>query len=359
MSTTFSTAPSQRVIQRLLVQVRGDVNVSICDLTATGASGLMCTGAGALTELRRLSRVGYAGTVQADLEYYILGVAAPSRPMALEDDGLIPVTLEMRLQAQRNVGVNRPITPTRFMRAGDDASVRAAVELANELKGMDLLLHIPLDARWLDGPLLPLVRVLSRADHTVALTLAGQFDPLAKKGRAVAFRQLISSLPGCWLVRVDPLVALDGLAHGAACAAVGVTGGLRHSVAPGEASQSSGFNPAPGVFLRDMMSVRNSSTVAAWYANYLSPTCSHPLCGDRPLDSFYATPQGKAAAVLHNAHSWVDLATELFAQPASHRAEWLHGVLEAAMLAHDWLPGTAGVQVKPQPLLAAYVGIGP
>lgn len=349
----------QRVSERLLVQVREPPNGFLRELTGTGLSGLMCTGANALAELRLLRRVQYTGARQADPEYYMRAAASPSQTMAVDHEGLFYITAEMRLQAQRDVGADWAITPTLFLRAGDIDSVKVAVKFVNQLSIADVILHAPLDAMWLDGPISSLATALGCSDHPVALTLVGQYDPVAKKGRAAALRGLIEALPGCWLVRVDPLVALYGLAHGVACAAVGVSGGLRHAVGPGKISEAAGYNSPPGIFMRELMSIRNGDTIAAWYANDSSPVCAHPLCGSRPLDSFYATSDDKGAAALHNAHSWVDLAYELLGLPPSVRAAWLHGALEAALLAHDWLPGTNGVRVKPHRLLAALVDLGP
>lgn len=224
-------------------------------------------------------------------------------------------------------------TPSKFLRAGDRAALRALLG-ATASAPANIVTRIAIEAVVLEATFRDdfFDDLAPHQGRKFSFVFADKKDPLAEYQRLDGLRRLLNLHPGSEVDHVDPLVAADALANGASFVAVGASSGRRMPKRPGD--PSGGRNAAgylPGLFNVELLELRSPMIYADWYANSPSPYCH--TCG-RALDVFETTVADKSVIIGHNLHQTSAHITDLMAQPASGRLSWLRDVRLDAHASH-------------------------
>ncbi|GAA4584822.1 hypothetical protein GCM10023194_25700 [Planotetraspora phitsanulokensis] len=324
------------VHQRILMLERAKLVTRAPDHLDPARSGLVLCGDGSSARLRQL-RPSFTGVLAEDCAAYEKEVATADAPFSLPENVLFGGDLDSVLQAQIDRGANFAITPTRYVKAADIASLKAIMKKVNTLGRDDVIVTLPVSISWLRPETQSaLIAVLGAIKHPVALILGGQYDPLKQFAAAPQhLRELLAKVPGTGLWRTD-LAGFDALAHGAGFAAIGAGGSVRHLVPAGERAQTSRSGPNyPAVLVPDLLRFSTAEFLATSYANAAPPRCHCPQCGGY-LDSFFGlTDAVKAAAHAHNTATWNAWLPDLLDQPAlPDRQRWWRSRCKLAVDAH-------------------------
>jgi hypothetical protein len=324
---------------RLLAYVpSGDARV-IGSITATSPdSGLMLYGPGASADARALPP-GMRQCVGVDVGAWSRSFATVAEPLELPaQGGLFAVSLDTWVAgiaaASRATAV---LTPSRMVRAGDWASLRALLVSGSQTSRPQAVLLVAADAEMLDAANFQtfLAHVATYADTTrLAFLFAdkgSQHGPVARRERAAAIRSLLAAHPDALLVGLDALVGTDLAARGGS-AAVGVTSTLRRPRLPGGKGGPIAADWLPGLLLPDLWECRSPAIYADWYLNAASPTCAS--CGGRALDRFAPQPSDKAAILAHNVHTWLSVHTEIRRRTPVAAQLWLDDDRRRGLAAH-------------------------
>lgn len=135
----------------------------------------------------------------------------------------------------------------------------------------------------------------------VALLFVAKGEGLRSSEALDGLRWMLNQVGRVWLIGVQPLVALDAVAHGAERAYVGTNSTLRFPSPPGV----NGFNKnavdfVPGLLHPHLLEMRSPRVYADWYVASRTPHC--PVCG-RPVDGYTPTPRSRLKVVDHNIHA--------------------------------------------------------
>lgn len=331
-------AATRAVAQRILTLERANLLAQAPDYLNSAHGGLVVCGNGGSARLHEL-RSSFDGVLAEDRAAYEKEVASPEAPFSLPENVLFGGDLDSVLQEQIDRGATFAITPTRYVRAGDPASLKAVLRETETLRRDDVIVTLPLSVGWLRAEARSLLVAVIRAiEHPVALILGGQYDPLKQFTAAPQnLRELLAEVPGAGLWRTD-LAGFDALAHGAGFAAVGAGGSLRHLVPAGERAETSG-PPGPhypSVLVPDLLRFSTAKFLADSYANTTPPRCYCSHCDGAYLDSFFGlTNQVKAAAHAHNSATWNAWLPDLLEQPTLFdRQHWWRTRCQHAVDAH-------------------------
>jgi hypothetical protein len=322
----------------VLVHARPRGVTGLLPLVDQRRSGIILCGDKPQSGLARCRKAGFKGILAIDPRGYEDGPATPEAPFTLSADGqLFEPSLEQALNEQRQAGADVAFTPTRFVEAGDAASLKAAARIAAELGRDDTVFSVPISIAWLNSTYVnQLIAILARVPLPKALFLGAQLDPLDNVREAVAnVRRLCAEAGPVGVFRTD-FEGFDACAHGAFSASVGTGGALRHIIPPGEPARSViSKDKSPSVLVPDLIHYFKGSTLARRYANVTAPGCGCAACGGRKIDTFLG--QGDStAAHLHNVRTWMDWLPDLFdsATPAD-RTRWWQGRCRAAVDNHE------------------------
>jgi hypothetical protein len=317
--------------------------------SSSAASGIVVRGSSPLGALRRAKAFGYRSLVVLDAGAWTTHVATRNSPTLLHAPGaLTQISLDSWACDLLGAGASAVLTPSKFVQAGNWGALRAVLDAGDETSLPGVLTLVPTDAAMLDDSCLPrFIRALSGTNRPLALLFAARSKPLARWGRAAALREVMSAIPGCLVLAVEPITAADAFAYGASGAAIGISGGLRRPRRPGD--RSGGPNArdfTPGLFLRDLWEHRSPGTYGDWYGNSPSPTCG--ACGGRALDEFGNDEADKVAVLRHNVHAWLGVHSELCSFDPLSRRLILAEERANALAAHLALrPASATVEADP------------
>lgn len=304
----------------------------------------------------------FAGPLVADPEAYTTETATPDGVFSLPHDTLYP-ELDNVLDEQRAAGATVALTPTRYIRANDSASLHELSQQAKRIDRDDTILAVPIAVDWLGHDHIDeLTEQLLPVDLPMAVICGGQFDPLEKTPGAVEnLRRLEAELPHVMRARTD-LSAFDGLAHGSFAGAIGIGGSRRHLVPPGERRLDPRAGNAPGVLVPQLMSYVRSAELAEFYDDETTspPRCVCGACEGRPLTRFLR-PEDRRQANAHNVLIWTDWLHDMLELPSlGARASWWRSSCRAALDQHDIAEAQLGFRAfTPRPALRRYAETPP
>jgi hypothetical protein len=229
-------------------------------------------------------------------------VATAQRPSELGgDDGLLGVTLT-QWASGFPTGATL-LAPSGFVPADDWGTLQAQVRYWTQDPVDRVVPFIPTDQGMLRrGSRARFVDQLSALpEGPVALLFAAKGEGLQSSEVLDGLRWMVTQIERVWLVGVQPLVALDAIAHGAQRTYVGTNSTLRFPSPPGV----NGFNKnakdfVPGLLHPDLLEMRSPGVYADWYVTSHAPRC--PVCG-RSVDGYTPTPGSRLRVVDHNIHA--------------------------------------------------------
>lgn len=329
---------ARAVAQRILMLQRAKLVQGTPGYLDPDHGGLVLCGDGASARLGEL-RSGFSGVLLEDLAAYEKEIATPDAPFAIPEGVLFGGDLDSVLQEQIDRGATAAIAPTRYVKAGDSAALKAILKAVDAVERDDVIVPLPVSIGWLrDEGRTQLTAVIRRMRHPVALILGGQFDPLQQFAAAPEnLRGLLRDVPGIGLWRTD-LAGFDALAHGGSFAAIGAGGSVRHLVPAGERAETSnqGGPNYPSVLVPELLRFSTAKFLADAYANSTPPRCHCPLCDGSFLESFFGlTDAVKAAAHAHNAAIWNSWLPDLFEHTRlADRQRWWRDRCKLAVEAH-------------------------
>ncbi|EIV94909.1 hypothetical protein [Frankia sp. QA3] len=264
----------------------------------------------------QLALARYRGPLLLDPGRYEAHPATSDKPFIVPPDDMYGSGLERELDLQIERRAMAAITPTGYIRAADWNALKAVVGAAQDLGRADVIVMLPIDATWLrDDSVEKLDLAIKNIPHPVAVAVGGQFNPFDRYKKATTnLRRLLTDNPRVGLWRSD-LQVFDAIGHGALFAALGLSGSLRHTVPPGEPTESKkGGGPASAtVLLTEFLRFTRGSDLATLYANADAPTCDCPACDGARLDRFDGSDnEVRALADSHNAAVWARLLDAVF-----------------------------------------------
>lgn len=336
LSPSGQGAAARAVDQRVLMLERTRLLTYAPTYLDPAHGGLVLCGAGCSARLSEL-RPSFTGVLAEDCAVYEKEVATADAPFSLAQNVLFGGDLESVLQEQIDRGATFAVTPTRYVKAADAASLKAIMKQVNTLARDDVIVTLPVSIGWLRPEHRDqLIAVIRAIDHPVALVLGGQYDPLTQFAAAPQhLRGLLADVPGTGLWRTD-LAGFDALAHGGGFAAIGAGGSVRHLVPADERAQTSAPGPHyPAVLVPDLLRFSTAKFLADSFANTTPARCNCDRCGGY-LESFFGlTNAVKAAAHAHNTAAWSSWLPDLLNQPTlADRQRWWRTRCQVAVDAH-------------------------
>src|SRR5262249_41154335 len=154
---------------------------------------------------------GYPFPVVPDVGAWTTQVATRDSPTLLHAaDALMQVTLDSWATGLLAAGANAVLTPSKFVRAGNWPALRAVLAAGEETSLREVLTLVATDAAMLDSSRVRgFTHALSRTSRPLALLFAAKTKPLACQGRVAALREVMTAVPGCLLLAVEPITAAD------------------------------------------------------------------------------------------------------------------------------------------------------
>jgi len=339
-----SSAPSAMIGRILGYTTEGHERVALAGTAPSPVSGVVIRDRDPLGAVMRARSSGYRSVVVPEVGAWTSEVATRQSPTLLEaPDALVQVSLDSWAASLLNAGANAVLTPSKFIELGDWPTLRAVLCAGEGTELPEVITLVATDAAMLDLGHLPTFIENIATHRPVAVAFASKSPPFERAGRMAALRYLLSKRPGCFLLATEPVVATDAYAHGAAGAAIGITGGTRKPHRPGDrggGGNSKGF--LPGLFLRDLWEHRSPEVYADWFANSPSPTCM--ACGGGALEVFDNTNHDKDVVLRHNVHAWLEVLDELRVRTRADQQLWLADERSSALAAHLTLrPATGAI----------------
>lgn len=355
---------SRTIAGRLLVHASAEAAVDVADLVDPASSGLVVAAKKLVDTARQLrDEHGFSGVLILDPQAYTEYWATPDQPFRELPDRLFGGSTAEQIQEQIDAGADAAMTPTGCIRAGDAASLRAALEQATALEREDVIVTVPLEAGWLQGGKADIaVDMLSRVDLPKAVLIAAQFNPpeqVTPAHESVLNERRLAAEPSATALFRRDLAALDAVAHGALAGSVGTSGDLRHIIPPG---QKRFFKPprkgeppdqSPNILVPDLRAYLRGSTIAERFREAAAPACSCAVCGGRRLSTFSGRADWTAAR-RHDVTTWSEWLPNIAGQQApTDRAQYWTGLCRHGIANHevyDNLAGRPGTFRPPLPL---------
>lgn len=319
--------------------------------------GLVVAGAHALSSIRSLRLAHPELPLLAEPSSASGYAATPDRPFQIDEDGLIPETLEGLLQAQRDAGVSLPVTPSGQIAAQDFEALKAVVNGANAVPDPDVVTLVVIADIWLIAPWIDhLCAVLKTSRHPIALgVINGNEDPLARRGAVVGYRRIVQEVQQVIAWRTD-LSGIGALAYGAPAAVIGrVPSQRRYSAAGSTPRSSNKTDKTPHVLLPSLMRYSRAQWMQTeWFAQGDPLPCSCRHCGGRAVDRFDESAESIALAHLHNALALRELVAACLDAPV--RSAWWIQRLRDSSAEHVTLSSRIGRDVKPLAFVDRWLG---
>ncbi|AKU14917.1 hypothetical protein [Luteipulveratus mongoliensis] len=318
--------------------VRNDA-YEIATLPGAGSRPLLVRDPEPRTLVSALTAHGRASELVIDHGYWRNVVATPAKPSAgVGAGGLFAAHLDEWVgSVLTRSGTAKVLSPSYFVQAGDWAALDALVSALMTVSDPRLVPFIATDAVMMGSANISRFRrALAPLDgRPIALLFAAKYRPLTSKPALTALRTVLAAHPGAWLVGVEPLVALDAIAHGAGRVFVGTSSTQRFPRVPG--CGGGGFNAAgfvPGLLHSELLEMRSPMIYADWYISTRAPRCT--IC-KAPVDSFSATDQSKKAIRDHNIHAMSAVYTAMTAMAPGSLQLSAHKHRLSGLLAHTAL----------------------
>lgn len=232
--------------------------------------------------------------------------ATPTEPFLLDDDphSIFPLTLDAALDLQLMSGSDLAVTPTGQIKAGDSASLKAALVEVNALDRKDILFALPMAAGWLSQEqyLRQLIAVINRSRHPVLLCFTSTTNPLESTKRLRAYRRLFDEVIIPIIAYRTDLAGFDALAHGALASAIGSYPSLRRLDPVGK--HGFAVDPedlSPHMLIDDMLRfVRSTHMRREWFAGATPIVCFCAICRGSDLDRLHGSNAERGIGHRHN-----------------------------------------------------------
>ncbi|MCE7009999.1 hypothetical protein LWC34_45415 [Kibdelosporangium philippinense] len=325
------------LLNRMMVYTRPKQVPNLQPHISTERSGFVLAGANTNGRMRLLEDSGYDGVVLVDPAAYEKHVATPDAPFWIPEDQMLPMTLDEMLNQQLVAGVTAAITPTKFIRAGDTDSLKAAARQVKALGRNDVIFAVPLDVSLLDRRYIRQVTaILVDVGRPVGLVLGGQLDPLTHAAsRIIQNLRLLAATIDLFPMRTD-FNAFDLVAHGAFAGAIGISGAVRHAVEPPQPALFIVRDPSPSVLVPELMCWWKGSKLGKLFGarQNLIPRCPCAVCGSKRLSRFQRQAD-ENEAVAHAVATWSGYATDMLDAPTMRlRAQYWKNICTAALENH-------------------------
>lgn len=357
---------------RMLTLGSGESVVSLAGDVDREHGGIVVAGKNPREVLRQLRRA-YPDMVlleQPNIHEQVCATAARPFPTGAEpQDGELALftvnepTLGDALDAQLTAGASVAITPTGFIEAAAHDVVTALVAQANALDRHDTIVHLPLASTWLavDADRRKLIAAIKRLKHPAVISIADRSDPAAATGVVeglIAVFTAVETKVGVWY---SDLGALEALALGGLCGAVGVTSSARHILVPGTfaRSPSKGQDRTPNAVIPGLSRFKRARAMQSdWFANGSDPGCSCAICGGGEISRFSSSVEDILVAHRHNL-LWFQTHHVALLGSANRRVWWADHLAEASA-AHLALASATGVRaISPDAALAKRIKLNP
>ncbi|MEO6086650.1 MAG: hypothetical protein ABIQ18_26405 [Umezawaea sp.] len=325
------------LLNRMLVYARPDQVSNLRSHVSLDRGGFILAGAKVHGRMRLMEESGYQGVVLADPAAYEKHLATPDAPFWTPEGQALPMTLDGMLDQQLVAGAAAAITPTKFIRAGDTDSLRAAARQVKDLRRDDVIFAVPLDVSLLDRHYIRQVKaILVDAGCPVGLVLGGQLDPLAQAASRIIknLRQLAASID-LFPMRTD-FNAFDLVAHGAFAGAIGTSGSVRHAVEPPQKPFYIVSDASPSVLVPEFMCWWKGSKLAKLFGarQHLIPQCPCAVCGGGRLARLRRGAD-KNEAMAHAVATWTGYASDMLDAPTMRlRAQYWKNICTYALQNH-------------------------
>ena len=338
--------PLEQFADRVMVYARPTQVANVLPLLSPRRGGVVIAGPGEHgfgPSVAALRRENANTPFFLDPAYYEHYTATPQQPFYLPPDRLECSTLAGLCDDQRAAGAALAVTSTGYIPAGATDTLKAVLAEVAALDRTDVLTMLPLDVSLVDqGYFDQTYAIITEAQLPVALVLVAQFDPVDQSRHIVPnLRRLAAAVP-LLPVRTD-LNALDLVAHGAICGAIGLSGTTRHAVPAGEQSRSSKRSRGPGlpphVLVTDLLSWWRNDKLAEQFGarQSIAPRCDCRVCGSsQRLTRFTGRPGDRTAAYQHDVAVWTSRAEDLLDAPSiRERADYWRNVCSNALEVHS------------------------
>ncbi|MDI5979853.1 hypothetical protein [Amycolatopsis magusensis] len=326
------------LLNRMMVYARPNQVPNLQEHTNLERSGFVLAGANTKGRMRLLEETGYDGVVLVDPAAYEKRLATPEAPFWTPENQMLPMTLDEVLNQQLVAGATAAITPTKFIRAGDTDSLKAAARQVKALGRNDVIFAVPFDVSLLDRRYIRQVTaILVDVGSPVGLVLGGQLDPLSHAAsRIIQNLRLLAATVDLFPMRTD-FNAFDLVAHGAFAGAIGTGGKVRHAVEPPQPSKFLVRDQSPSVLVPELMCWWKGSKLGKLFGarESLIPRCPCAVCGSRRLSRLYRRADGNEA-MAHAVATWSGYAADMLEAPTMRmRAQYWKNICAAAVNNHE------------------------
>ena len=327
--------PVGALANRILVYARPELVPAVLSVVNPTCGGLALAGKTVGRRMKLLDDVDYDGIVLADPAAYEKVAATPAKPFSLPEGRLGGATLGDVLDEQLLAGATAALTPTRFVRAGDTESLKAAAREMKKLNRNDTIFVAPLDISLIDRKFIDQVTaILADIGCPIGLVLGKQFDPLTQSMRVIPnLRNLAACVPLIPL-RTD-FNAFDLVAHGALAGAIGTGGSVRHAIEPPQkAKVFNNKDQSPSVLFPHLVCWWKGSKIARTFGARQAPRCDCVTCEGQQLSRFVRREQ-QNEAIRHGVAFWSERAADMLAAPTMRdRAEYWRNVCAGSVNEH-------------------------
>ena len=339
-SVQVPPGPLEAVVNRVLAYGRPEQIRHVLPYLSPDHGGLVIAAGGELgyrKSVKPLREAGIKLPFLLDPVHYQKHIATVEQPFYLPPHRSIASSLEQVCDDQLSAGAPLALTSTGFVRAGDTDVLRAILDAVVALDRRDIVALLPVDVSLLCRSYFSQTfALLAQAGVPVALVLCRQFDPF-EQSRHLArnLRQLAAAVP-LLAIRTD-LNALDLVAHGSICGAIGLRGTTRHAVEPPGDAEYYNSERLPHVLVPDLASWWHSSKLNKLFGPRprLAPPCDCRVCGGQRLTRF-ASRRHEDEACAHDVAAWTRIAEDLLDAPTLlDRAVYWRNVARDGAHNHD------------------------
>lgn len=357
--TATTVALSSLLAGRVLAMVGRNDAEAVASRVSLVTGGLVLTGQPDLGVLDRLRRRYPDLLLVQDPHSDFDADATVDAPFGLAEPDLFGGgDLHRALDDQIAAGASFALTPTRFIRAGDSATLKAVQLATAGMSRTDMVVRVPVDAGWAKPvPMEQLIAVLKRIPHPVALSFGSSRDPMEGRGVVEAVRRLSLEVPNVALWYTD-LSAFAHISVGGLAGAVGFVPSLRHGAIPGKGGRARDkYDRTPHILVPEWLRYMQGSQLEERFATTQPPHCWCVVCDGRALDRFSGSDESRLEAHTHNVAVLMTLAAQLRKLDAGERLLWWRARLQAALAAHLDAEAQTGRSMPVPPALKAWMAL--
>lgn len=255
--------------------------------------------------------------------------ASKDEPFHISTDpnDLFPMSLDADLDLQRMRQSDLAITPTGQIKAGESATLKAALEQVNKLTRTDVLFALPLAGAWLDSEqhTKQLIAVMNRSNHPVLLMFTSSDNPVKSDKRRRAYRRIISNVTVPVVSYRTDLQGFDAVAHGAIASAIGSYPSMRRLNRVGTRGHAADKETlSPHMLITDMLKfVRSTHLRRNWFAEAEPLQCFCVICRGGDIDRLHGSDDDRNVGHGHNVVSIDNLYSSYVGlDPLERQALW-------------------------------------